>query len=257
MLGPILTGWVVGVVLVAFPFLPCQAHDLNAQFKKDQKGAGEEHLTDYVRRGHEGGSHEYEDNGQSPLSGQSLVAYQAYLSQKEEQDRHLENQSESHEQPGSKTEILTNSRHRLEGALGESHEEFEDTPIIDHAAYPLFGNNWFVMEYLKEGDLEKCATYVSWLLRATKGYTIKIVNPAGTEAWAWGGNVHGINDPAPYFDVTGADIIKGLAEVNEMLGLPHAIHLHCNDLGHPGNYETTIASFDVPKGIKPNPKTGS
>jgi len=79
-----------------------------------------------------------------------------------------------------------------------THEEFEDTPIIDHAAYPLFGNNWFVMEYLKEGDIEKCAAYCSWLLRATKGYTLKIVNPAGTEAWGWGGNVHGIHDPAPY-----------------------------------------------------------
>jgi len=138
-----------------------------------------------------------------------------------------------------------------------THEEFVDTPIIDHAAYPLFGNNWFVMEYLKDGDVDRCAAYVAWLLRATKGYTIKLVNPAGTEAWAWGGNVHGIHDPAPYFGVTGADIIKGLAEVNEMLGLPHAIHLHCNDLGHPGNVETTLASFDVPKGIAPKPKTGS
>ncbi|MDD3984404.1 MAG: formylmethanofuran dehydrogenase subunit A [Methanobacterium sp.] len=138
-----------------------------------------------------------------------------------------------------------------------THEEFHDTPIIDHAAYPLFGNNWFVMQYLKEGDLDKTAAYASWLLRATKGYAIKIVNPAGTEAWAWGGNVHGIDDPAPYFDVTGGEIIKGLAEVNEMLGLPHPIHLHCNDLGHPGNYETTLKSFDIPKGIKANPITGN
>jgi len=137
-----------------------------------------------------------------------------------------------------------------------THEEFHDTPIIDHAAYPLFGNNWFIMEYLKDGDLEKAATYASWLLRATKGYAIKIVNPGGTEAWGWGGNVHGIDDPTPYFGVTGGEIIKGLAEVNEMLGLPHSIHLHCNDLGHPGNYETTLASFDIPKGIKANPTTG-
>ena len=137
-----------------------------------------------------------------------------------------------------------------------THEEFIDTPFIDHAAYPLFGNSWFVMEYLKDGDIDKCAAFVSWLLKATKGYTIKIVNPAGTEAWGWGGNVHGINDPAPYFDVTGGEIIRGLAEVNEKLGLPHAIHLHCNDLGHPGNYETTLQSFDVPKGIKANPKHG-
>ncbi|MGC9517608.1 MAG: tungsten-dependent formylmethanofuran dehydrogenase subunit FwdA [Methanomicrobiales archaeon] len=138
-----------------------------------------------------------------------------------------------------------------------THEEFHDTPIIDHAAFPLFGNNWFIMEYLKEGDIDKCAAYASWLLKATKGYTIKIVNPGGTEAWAWGGNVHGADDPVPYFDITGAEIIRGLAEVNEMLRLPHSIHLHCNDLGHPGNYETTLKSFDVPKGIKVDPVTGS
>lgn len=137
-----------------------------------------------------------------------------------------------------------------------THEEFADTPFLDHGAYPLFGNNWFVMKYLKDGDIEKCAAYVSWILKATKGYTIKIVNPAGTEAWGWGGNVHGIDDPAPYFDITGAEIIKGLAEVNEKLGLPHPIHLHCNDLGHPGNYETTLKSFDLVKGMKAKPKHG-
>lgn len=138
-----------------------------------------------------------------------------------------------------------------------THEEFHDTPILDHAAFPLFGNNWFVMEYLKDKDIDSCSAYASWLLKATKGYTLKIVNPGGTEAWGWGGNVQGINDPTPYFEITPAEIIKGLAEVNEKLQLPHSIHLHCNDLGHPGNYETTLASFDLPKGIKANPATGA
>ncbi|WP_407421589.1 tungsten-dependent formylmethanofuran dehydrogenase subunit FwdA [Methanobrevibacter sp.] len=137
-----------------------------------------------------------------------------------------------------------------------THEEFHDTPIIDHAAYPLFGNNWFVMQYLADGDIDKCAAYASWLLRATKGYTIKIVNPGGTEAWGWGGNVHGINDPTPYFGVSGAEIITGLAEVTEKLRLPHSIHVHCNDLGHPGNWKTTLDSFDLVKGFKPNPAFG-
>ena len=137
-----------------------------------------------------------------------------------------------------------------------THEEFHATPILDHAAFTLLGNNWFVMQYLKEGDIDKAAAYVSWILKASKGYAIKIVNPGGTEAWGWGGNVHGINDPTPYFDITGGEIIKGLAEINEMLGLPHAIHLHCNDLGHPGNYETTLASLDLPKGLKAKPVTG-
>ncbi|MEM2576699.1 MAG: amidohydrolase family protein, partial [Candidatus Bathyarchaeia archaeon] len=67
-----------------------------------------------------------------------------------------------------------------------THEELRDIPIIDKGCFPLLGNNWFIMEYLKEGKLDECAAYVSWLLNAVKGYAIKIVNPGGTEAWGWG-----------------------------------------------------------------------
>ncbi|UCH57051.1 MAG: formylmethanofuran dehydrogenase subunit A, partial [Candidatus Bathyarchaeota archaeon] len=34
------------------------------------------------------------------------------------------------------------------------------------------------------------------------------------------------------------------------LGLPHTIHLHCNNLGVPGNYETTIETMEAVKGVK-------
>ena len=67
-----------------------------------------------------------------------------------------------------------------------THEELDQIPIIDKACFPLFGNNWFVMEYLKEGKLEECAAYIAWMLNATKGYAIKIVDPGGVEAWGWG-----------------------------------------------------------------------
>jgi formylmethanofuran dehydrogenase subunit A len=33
------------------------------------------------------------------------------------------------------------------------HEEIRDTPIIDEGAFPVFGNNWFVMEYLKNNEV--------------------------------------------------------------------------------------------------------
>ena len=68
------------------------------------------------------------------------------------------------------------------------HEEIHDTPIIDEAALPVFGNNWFMLEYLKNHEIENNAAYVAWILNQTKGYGIKVVNPGGTEAWAWGLN---------------------------------------------------------------------
>jgi formylmethanofuran dehydrogenase subunit A len=137
-----------------------------------------------------------------------------------------------------------------------THEEIHDTPIIDEAALPVFGNNWFVMEYLQRGEVENTAAYIAWLIKATKGYGIKVVNPGGTAAWAWGLNCLSLGDRVPYFEVTPAEIIKGLIEANEYLGLPHSVHVHQNDLGNPGNYPGTIESLKIAEGIKAKNKFG-
>ena len=136
------------------------------------------------------------------------------------------------------------------------HEEIRDTPIIDEGAFPVLGNNWFVMEYLKNHEIENTAAYIAWLLRATKGYAIKVVNPGGTEAWAWGLNCLSVNDPVPYFDITPAEIVKGLIEANEYLGLPHSMHIHPNNLGNPGNYTTTLDTLKLASGFKAKNKFG-
>jgi len=130
-----------------------------------------------------------------------------------------------------------------------THEELNDTPVIDKACFPLFGNNWHVMEYLAKGDVEGCAAYVAWMLRSTKGYAIKIVNPGGVEAWHWGGNIRGLDWEVPHFDITPREIIRGLCRVNKMLKLPHAIHVHPNNLGKPGNYSNTIKTMDCVRDI--------
>jgi formylmethanofuran dehydrogenase subunit A len=132
-----------------------------------------------------------------------------------------------------------------------THEEFEDTPIVDKAAFPLFGNNWFVMEYIKNGDFDKLKAYVAWLLKATKGYAVKIVNPGGVESWAWGKNVEALDSKVLYFDVTPQEILENMAKVNEELGLPHTIHIHGNNLGHPGNSQITLDTYDLVKKISP------
>ncbi len=126
-----------------------------------------------------------------------------------------------------------------------THEELDSTPIIDKACFPLLGNNWFIMEYLRDGKIEECAAYVSWMLRATKGYAIKIVDPGGVEVWGWGKFLRYLDDPVVNFDITPREIIRGLCEVNKSLNLPHAIHVHTNNLGNPGNYLTTIETMDA------------
>ena len=121
-----------------------------------------------------------------------------------------------------------------------THEELNDTPMLDKATYPLLGDWWFVLEYLQRGELEECAKYIAWMMGTSKGYAIKVVNPGGLESWGFGKNVHSIDDEVPNFCITPRTIMRGLVKVNKMLNLPHSIHLHTNNLGLPGNYATTI-----------------
>ena len=123
------------------------------------------------------------------------------------------------------------------------HEELNDTPMIDKATYPMLGDCWFVLEPLAKGLIEQCAAYVAWTMEATRGYAIKLVNPGGLEAWGFGRNVRDIDDPVPYFNITPREIIQGLCKVNQLLHLPHTIHVHTNNLGKPGNYETCLETM--------------
>jgi len=130
-----------------------------------------------------------------------------------------------------------------------THEELDDTPIVDKATFPLLGDWWFVLEYLGDGLIKECAEHVAWMIMATKGYAIKIVNPGGLEAWGFGRNVKDLDDPVPYFNITPREIIRGLCKVNSILNLPHTIHVHTNRLGQPGNYITTIKTMDCVKDL--------
>ncbi len=136
------------------------------------------------------------------------------------------------------TTIMNPSMAPLEAK--HTHEELNDIPLVDKATYPLLGDWWFVLEYLSKGKIEECARHVAWMLKTTKGYAIKIVNPGGLESWGFGHNVHSIDDPVPNFCITPREIMRGLVKVNKLLNLPHTIHLHTNNLGIPGNYTTTL-----------------
>jgi len=139
------------------------------------------------------------------------------------------------------TTIMNPSMPPLEAK--HTHEELSDTPMVDKASYPLLGDWWFVLEYLREGNIEECARHVAWIMNSTKGYAIKIVNPGGLEAWGFGHNVRSLDDQVPYFCVTPREIIRGLCKVNKLLNLPHTVHVHTNNLGKPGNYLTALETM--------------
>jgi formylmethanofuran dehydrogenase subunit A len=145
----------------------------------------------------------------------------------------------------------------LEGAMAplearHTHEEFTATPHQDMLANTLFDGNWAIMEAVKERDVKRAAAVVAWTLSAVRGFAIKLTNPGGTEAWGWGEDVRSIHDPVPHFGVTPAEIIDTMIKANELLNLPHSVHLHCNNLGVPGNYRTTLETIERVPDINPD-----
>jgi formylmethanofuran dehydrogenase subunit A len=131
-----------------------------------------------------------------------------------------------------------------------AHEEFEDTPCIDKGFYVLMGNNHYIMRALQDQEPERLTAFVAWLLGAAKGYAAKLVNPGGVEVWKHhqSGNVSGIDDLVDHYAVTPRQIIRSVAEAVDTLRLPHAVHIHCNNLGMPGNWRTTLESMQALEG---------
>jgi formylmethanofuran dehydrogenase subunit A len=127
-----------------------------------------------------------------------------------------------------------------------AHEEFHDTPIIDKGFFLLFGNNHYVMQQIAAGETDKLRAFVAWLLGSAKGYAVKMVNPGGVEMWKEGAdNIHSLDEQVEHFRVTPRQIITSLAQAAMDLGLPHPVHIHCNNLGLPGNWLTTLNTMQA------------
>jgi formylmethanofuran dehydrogenase subunit A len=130
-----------------------------------------------------------------------------------------------------------------------THEELRDTPIVDKACLLLMANNELVLDLLEAGDFERAKQVVAWLIWAAKVYGVKGVNPGGVTAWKWGKDAKVLSEPIyGYKKVTPAQIIGSLARIVDELGLPHPLHLHCNNLGAPGNFATTLETMKVLEG---------
>ncbi len=131
-------------------------------------------------------------------------------------------------------------------ALGarQAHQELNDTPIIDKAFFLLLGNDDFLLRLLARREQELVRHYMACMLGAARAYAVKVVNPGGVAAWKAGAAVSGLDEAVPGHDgVTPRRIVEAIAGAVDELGLPHPIHIHCNDLGVPGNATTTLETM--------------
>ncbi|MFO0978430.1 MAG: formylmethanofuran dehydrogenase subunit A [Planctomycetaceae bacterium] len=129
-------------------------------------------------------------------------------------------------------------------AARHAHDELQDTPILDKGFYVMMGNNHLIFEQLAAGQTELLDAAVSWLLNATGGYAAKLVNPGGVEIWKNGGDGFcGLDEIVAPYGVTPRQILREVAMSVDRLNVPHSVHVHCNQLGMPGNWTTTLETM--------------
>jgi formylmethanofuran dehydrogenase subunit A len=130
-----------------------------------------------------------------------------------------------------------------------AHAELDDTPIVDAGLFVLMGNDDYLLRLIHRGERTQAQDYVAWLLGAAGGYAPKIVNPGGIERWKRGARDRtGLDTPVASPRVTPRAILETIVGAGQALNLPHAAHIHCNDLGAAGNVATTLDSFKAVAG---------
>ena len=125
-----------------------------------------------------------------------------------------------------------------------AHLELADTPIIDKAILTILGNDDFVLGLLRSGEgASALRDHIAWTMQTTRALGIKVVNAGGVAAFKDNIRSFSFDDVVPYYGVTSRAIVKALQKAVHEAGVPHPLHVHCNNLGLPGNFETALTTI--------------
>ena len=137
--------------------------------------------------------------------------------------------------------VPANARH--------AHLEMADLPIIDKGAYVMLGNDDLLLRLLGTGAAQsEVNDYVAFMLSATQALGVKVVNPGGISAFKFNQRKLDLDEANAHYGVTPRRVLVALARAVKELGVPHPLHIHCNNLGVPGNVETTLATIEAAEG---------
>jgi formylmethanofuran dehydrogenase subunit A len=131
-----------------------------------------------------------------------------------------------------------------------AHLEMADTPMIDKGGYAMLGNDDYFLRLLaNKADQKTINDYVAWTLHATQTIGIKVVNPGGISAFKFNQRRLDLDEHNVHYQVTPRDILKSLSRAVHDLGIAKPLHVHCNNLGVAGNFQTTLDTMGASDGV--------
>jgi formylmethanofuran dehydrogenase subunit A len=132
----------------------------------------------------------------------------------------------------------------------DAHLQMADMPIIDTAGLAILGNDDFLLRLMRSGaGQNQINDYVAWTLQATRCLGLKVINAGGANAFKSNVRSFGLDDVVPDYGVSSRHILRTLQRAACEIQLPHPVHVHCNNLGIPGNVDTAIATMEAAQGL--------
>jgi len=131
-----------------------------------------------------------------------------------------------------------------------AHMEMGDTPVLDHGAYVMLGNDELFLQMLARGeDFQRIRDYVGWTVNAAKAMGVKVVNPGGISAFKFNQRKLDVDENHVHWQVTPRQVVHTLAKALRELGVPHPLHIHGSNLGVAGNIQSTLETIAALEGL--------
>ncbi len=132
----------------------------------------------------------------------------------------------------------------------QAHLEMGDTPMIDKGGYAMLGNDDYFLSLLaNKADQKTINNYVAWTLHATQTIGIKVVNPGGINAFKFNQRRLDLDESNVHYGVSPRQVLQSLSRAVHDLGVTKPLHVHCNNLGAAGNFQTTLDTMGASDGI--------
>jgi len=131
-----------------------------------------------------------------------------------------------------------------------AHLELADIPIIDTAGLAVLGSDDFLLRLLRNQRGQSAVDdYVAWTLHATRCLGLKVINTGGASAFKFNARSLHLDEEIPFYGISSRAILNALQRAVCRLGVPHPLHVHCSNLGLPGNVKTTLDTIKAADGL--------
>ena len=127
--------------------------------------------------------------------------------------------------------------------------ELADIPLLDRGALTVMGNDDHLLQLLRQREGKAAVRDLVALSVATsRGLGVKCINAGGASAFKDGMLKLSLDDEIPVYGLSTRRIMGALLDAVEEIGVPHPLHVHCNNLGIPGADESFVATMEAAEG---------